>query len=105
MNNKYNLDFSKEVIQASEKRLINQIWKLIPMKENSEDWQNQITKVIIEILGLQEIFLYNAKFLILLSKLEGLLKIEESLDFDIYRKEIFESISLLHELGEELCNE
>ena len=65
MNNKYNLDFSKEVIQASEKRLINQIWKLIPMKENSEDWQNQITKVIIEILGLQEIFLYNAKFLIL----------------------------------------
>lgn len=105
MNNKYNLEFSNDVIKASVKYLINQVWKLIPMKEKSEDWKSQLSKVIIEIIGLSVIFMQEPKFLILLTKLEGLLNSDSSLDFDIYRKEIFESINLIHELGEELYDE
>lgn len=37
-------------------RLTNQIWKLIPMKENQEDWEKQLDTVIIEIVGMNEIF-------------------------------------------------
>ena len=78
-------------------RLTNQLWKLIPMKENEENWLEQLNTVIIEIRGLSEIFASNDKFLILLSKLEGL-KISEDLEFSIYRKTVFESISLLREM-------
>ena len=42
------------------------------MRENEEDWQKQLNTVIIEIAGLNEIFLQDPQFLQLLSKLEGL---------------------------------
>ena len=66
------------------------------MRENEEDWQKQLDTVIIEIVGLNEIFIYDPQFLQILSKLEGL-KVQVDLDFQIYRKIIFESISLLRE--------
>lgn len=96
LEDKYNINFSTEVLNKTIIRLINQIWKLIPMRENKEDWQKQLETIIIEIIGLSEIFKNNSIFLQLLSKLEGLKKIE--LSFDIYRKTVFELISLLQEL-------
>ena len=66
------------------------------MRENNEDWQKQLNTVIIEIAGLNEIFIFNPQFLQLLSKLEGLKIIE--IDFNLYRKTVFESISLLDEI-------
>ena len=72
---KYNFEIDKELVNNNLTRLINQIWKLIPMKENGEDWIRQINTVIIEIAGLNEIFSFSSYFLQLLSKLEGL-KIE-----------------------------
>jgi len=39
MVNKYNIDFSKEEIKDEVIRLTNQLWKLIPMWENNEDWK------------------------------------------------------------------
>lgn len=79
-------------------RLTNQLWKLIPMRENQEDWLIQLDTVIIELAGLQELSNNTAdeKFLILLSKLEGLKQKDNS--FNIYRKTVFECISLLREL-------
>ena len=80
-------------------RLTNQLWKLIPMRENEEDWKKQLESVTLEIVGLNEIFIINATLLQLLSKLEGLHEMETS--FNLYRKTIFESISLLQEFGRE----
>ena len=60
---KYNFDFSKEVIQKDVIRLTNQIWKLIPMREHEENWQKQLDTVIIEIAGLNEIFIEKPQFL------------------------------------------
>ena len=93
---KYDLKFSKEVIQKTAIRLTNQIWKLIPMRENNEDWQKQLDTIIIEIVGLNEIFIDNILYLQLLSKLEGIKNSE--IAFELYRKTVFESISLLQEL-------
>jgi len=93
---KYNFDISEENLKSDINRLTNQLWKLIPMRENGENWQEQLSCVIIEISGLGEIFNSNDKFLILLSKLEGL-KITE-VEFNTYRKTVFESISLLREI-------
>lgn len=66
------------------------------MRENEEDWSEQLNSVLVEISGLGEIFNSNEKFLILLSKLEGL-RITE-INFTTYRKTVFESISLLREI-------
>ena len=90
MNSKYNLDIP---VGAQLTRLTNQVWKLLPMRENNEDWIKQLDTVIIEIAGLGEIFSRNPTFLQLLSKLEGLKIIET--DFLLFRKTIFEAISLL----------
>ena len=94
--NQFNFSFPKEVIDANIQRLTNQLWKLIPMRENNEDWEKQLNTVIIEIAGLNEIFISTPQFLQLLSKLKGV-QVEE-VSFILYRKIVFESINLLQEL-------
>ena len=92
MLDKYNIGFGQEDIVKNIRRLTNQLWKLIPMRENKEDWQKQLETVILELVGLNEIFI-GPTFLQVLSKLEGL-KVKE-VEFDFYRKTVFECISLI----------
>lgn len=87
------MEFSDELIEKDVIRLINQLWKLIPMRENNEDWKKQLNTVIIEIAGLGSILNQEPQFLQLISKLKGLEIVET--DFALYRKTIFESIGLL----------
>lgn len=94
---KYNFTIDNiEVLEKNFVRLINQMWKLIPMKENEENWEKQLDTVILEIAGLKEIFLQEPLFLQLLAKLEGLRT--ENIEFSLYRKTVFECISLLRGL-------
>lgn len=93
---KYEIEFSQEIIQKTIRRLTNQLWKLIPMRENDEDWYKQLQTVTLEIAGLNELFI-SPTFLQLLSKLEGL-QIKE-VSFELYRKTIFECINILQELN------
>jgi len=90
--NKYNIEISNEDVSKNAQRLTNQLWKLIPMREHEEDWQKQLDTVLLEIVGLNEIFV-GPLFLPLISKLEGLKAQETS--FDFYRKTVFECISIL----------
>ena len=93
---KYGIEVAEEILTANINRLTNQLWKLIPMREHEEDWLEQLNTVIVEIVGLYEVFEVNQKLIILLSKLEGLRLIDT--DFKIYRKTVFEAISLLREI-------
>ena len=95
--NKYNIEISMEDIKKNAQRLTNQLWKLIPMREHEEDWQKQLDTVLLEIVGLNEIFV-GPIFLQLISKLEGL-RVQET-DFEFYRKTIFECISILQGISE-----
>jgi hypothetical protein len=94
---RYGFNFTDEAVSKDIHRLTNQIWKLIPMRENNENWGIQLEKVLVELVGLNSIFYYSDKYLELLSNLEGL-KITE-LDFTEYRSKVFESISLLREIN------
>ena len=92
----YGINFSKEVIDKNVRRLTNQMWKLIPMREHNEDWRKQLDTVLIEIVGMSEIFCDKLKLLQLVSKLRGLSALEdEDVQFNLYRKTVFEAISLL----------
>lgn len=96
MQTSLGIDISYESIEKNISRLTNQMWKLIPMRENEEDWKKQLDTVILEIAGLGEIFSEFPQFLQLLSKLKGLSVFHT--EFEFYRKTVFESISLLRGL-------
>ena len=95
-SDKYSLEFSEEVVQSSLKRLTNQLWKLIPMRENNEPWKEQLASVLLEIAGMRGMYDLSEKCFTLFNKLQGLLEID--LEFKMYRKTIFECITLLHEV-------
>ena len=85
------------VVTSDINRLTNQLWKLIPMRENNENWLDHLDTLFIELAGLHAISSnIDDKFLILLSKIKGL-RIEDT-SFQIYRKTVFECISLLREM-------
>ena len=92
--NKYNINFPINIIDQDLKRLINQLWKLIPMRENGEDWEIHLKTILEEISGLVHIYKDKVEGLILLSKLEGLTS-NACNDFMIYRKTVFRCIDLL----------
>jgi hypothetical protein len=93
---KYDFEISTANITVDINRLTNQLWKLIPMRENDESWESQLETVIIELVGLNKLLNIDEQYLILLSKLEGLRIIH--VDFTIYRKTVFECISLLRNI-------
>ena len=90
-----NIEFTNGIVVKDLRRLINQIWKLLPMRENEEDWQKQLDSVLTELRGLHMMFGDQLNFLILLSKLEGLYATK---NFMTYRTSIFSSISLLTDM-------
>lgn len=94
MNSKYGYPFNDKIVKQDFRRLVNQMWKLIPMREHEEDWEAQLITVIEEISGLNKIFEQEIDFLVLLSKLEGLTSAVCD-DFMIYRKTVFRCIELL----------
>ena len=94
---KYGFEFAEEAKEQDSKRLINQLWKLIPMRENGEDWNMQLSVVIEEISGLIKIYNDKLEGLVLLSKLEGLTS-DVCGDFMIYRKTVFKCIDLLSQV-------
>lgn len=80
--------------QANINRLTNQMWKLIPMRENNENWKQQIETIQLELLGLKDIYyIADEKFVILLSKLKGLK--DQEISFEVYRNTVFKCISIL----------
>lgn len=94
---KYGFEFAEGAREQDSKRLINQLWKLIPMRENGEDWNMQLSIVIEEVSGLVKIYNDKLEGLVLLSKLEGLTS-DVCEDFMIYRKTVFKCIDLLSQV-------
>lgn len=97
MMTKYKFEMDEKIIIQDLKRLINQTWKIIPMNENNEDWVKQLETIQNEIVGLYEIFSDETNYLIILTKIEGLLL--QDVEFSFLRKTIFEIIALLQELN------
>ena len=102
---KYELYFDKEAIENNIDRLTNQIFKLLPSREEGEDWVTPLQNLILEITGMKALWIDQPKLFSLLCRLEALLSLTEEEDFLAFRKLIFESLSLLKQIKEELKNE
>ncbi len=104
MNIKYNITLSRTIVQNDIKRIVNQIYKLLPLREENKDWQKPLQTIIEELTGMKRLFLgqQEQSFFILLCKLEGMFELVQSIDFDLYRRTIFECLSLLNQIGSRL---
>ena len=97
-------DFNVTAIQKNLMRLINQIYKLLPQREEEKDWKTPLSTIIEELLGMIDL-LNQEKLFSLLCKLQGLNHLEQEEDFPLYRRIIFECLTLLNEIKGEIENE
>ena len=98
MMSKYGYNISNMTLSNEKKRLINQIWKLIPMRENNENWEKQIDSVLIELNGLHEIFSESVSFITVIASLEGIRALGAQCSFENFRRTIFEIIDAIGNL-------
>lgn len=75
-------------------RIKNQIFHLLPCNEEGENWLKPLDTIILEIAGLSNLFPKDAKVFELLTKLEGLKAQGEEIEFQWFRRIIFECCSL-----------
>lgn len=102
---KYNIQMQNTVISDRLQNLINQIYKLLPSREEGIDWEKPLQTILEELVGMQRLMNYNYSeiFFPLLSKLEGLYSLIEEGDFLCYRRTIFECLGLMNELQKRIC--
>lgn len=86
--------FSSDAWNRNNTRLTNQIFKLLPMYENGEEWQKQQETIILELWGYNDMFADNSSFMVLIAKLHALDHAEDKM---IFRKLVFEAITALKE--------
>lgn len=95
----------KDVIVNNIKRLIGQVYRLLPLREENLDWQKPLETIIVELKGMRRIIdeeQNKITFFSLICKLEGLFSLTSDLQFQLYRRTIFEIIGLLNRVQEEL---
>ena len=96
---KYDALIENEAIIENLSRLINQIYKLLPSREEGVDWQKPLTSIQEELAGMDMLLLDHHKLLFqIMSKLEGLFTLTQENDFMDFRKTIFECLNLVNEL-------
>lgn len=94
---KYNVDFNNAAIEKNLDRITNQIFKLLPNREEGGDWQTPLKNLILELVGMSQL-LNEEKMFTLLCKMETLLTLTEEDDFFAFRKVIFECLGLMNEI-------
>lgn len=94
---KYDVDIDSTIVKNNLRRIINQVYKLLPMREQGLDWQKPLATLMEELAGLNRLLIgQGSLFLQLLSKMEGLLELTSKDDFMLYRRTIFECLGLLN---------
>ena len=100
---KYQTLIDEENIICSLKRLTNQIYKLLPLREENADWNLALSTINEELAGLYSLFKEpNQEIFILLCKLEGLFELKEESDFFLYRRSIFDCLQLISKIIESM---
>lgn len=98
---KYNMSIEKTAIGNNLKRITNQIYKLLPSREEGAEWRKPLATLIEELAGMDRLFIGEHEiFFSLLCKLEGLFYLDKEDDFQEYRRTIFECLGLMGELRE-----
>lgn len=85
-------------------RLKNQIFHLLPSNEEGEDWLKPLDTIILEVAGLSNLFPEDVKIFELLTKLEGLKAQGKEIEFQWFRRIIFECCSLAQNIEKQFSS-
>lgn len=95
---KYNIDIHNEAILKNIERITNQIFKLLPSREEGNDWQTPLNNLILEVGGMAELLKDHTDLFSLLCKMESLSTLTKEEDFLDFRKVIFECLGLMNDI-------
>lgn len=99
---KYDINIDNEIICSNLDRLINQIYKLLPDREEGIDWQAPLSTIMEELAGMDRLLIGQHEiFFSLLCKLEGLFTLTKESDFFAYRRTIFECLNIVNSIMKE----
>ena len=96
---KYDIEIQNSAVHGNLRKITNQIYKLLPEREEGLDWKTPLSTIMEELAGM-DLLLTDQHHLLfpLLCKLEGLLTLTEEKDFFLYRRTIFECLSLVNNI-------
>jgi hypothetical protein len=94
---KNGIEIEEVAVHDNLKRIINQVYKLLPMREEGSNWEKPLDTLLEELKGMDRLLIGQHRTLFsLLCKMEGLFELTEQDDFERYRCTIFECLSLLN---------
>ena len=97
---KYDINIPNSTISNRLRNLVNQIYKLLPSREEGMDWEKPLETILEEIVGMYRLMNcgYSDFYFPLLNKLEGLFSLTQEKDFACFRRTIFECLGLMNSL-------
>ncbi len=115
LSTKYH-DFTQEVYQRYITHIKNQIYKILPLAEEGGYWRKHLDTLINELQGASNVFIQTINFISLISKLEtlkqfsdipsslSLAEMQQTEEFKLFRKTIFECMNIVDTLGDVIDN-
>ncbi len=100
MNTSYGIEIADDAVSSNLYRIGNQIFKLLPMREENKDWIKPLQTLFIELLGMACLFPDQKDLLQVCSKMRGLEEEGEAIDFWIFRRTIFECCGIVSKMRE-----
>lgn len=97
---KYGIQVDEQDVLQFLDKITNQIFKLLPLREENENWQAPLQNLLVEMKGAERLLNDQVTFFELISKMEGLLTLTKEDDFLLFRKNIFECLGLLVKIKE-----
>lgn len=94
---KYNAEFENEAIGKNLERITNLTFKLLPNREEGNDWETPLQSLIIELAGMARLLDQTSLFS-LLCKMEGLQTLQSEDDFLKFRRTIFDCLNILQDI-------
>lgn len=94
----YDIEIDNEAICRNLKRIQSQIFKLLPMAEEEQDYKKPLETIILELLGMQKLFSDIDPLIALICKLRGLMELNLEEEFLLYRRTIFECCGLIDKI-------
>ncbi len=95
---KYNIEIDNNAIIENIDRIISQIFKLLPSREEGGDWETPLQNLILEVGGMNKLLPDQTILFSLLCKMEALTVLTGQDDYFAFRKLIFECLGLLKQL-------
>ena len=101
----FGIEVDSQSIENNLKRIINQVYKLLPLREQHQDWQKPLETIIEQLTGMSDVLMREEElFFSILCKMKGLFSLNDESDMVIYRRTILEILSLLNTLKNNVCN-